>query len=78
MNKAKLSEIDDFDLDVAELRLRPRPSTPLTFPVPDDVLKSLQEIAADREMSLEGLLKLYIGKGLRQDLSDRQSARSAE
>jgi hypothetical protein len=78
MNKAKLSEIDDFDLDVAELRLRPRPSTPLTLPVPDDVLKSLQEIAADREMSLEGLLKLYIGKGLRQDLSDRRSARSVE
>jgi hypothetical protein len=74
MNKAKLSEIDDFDLDVAELRLRPRPSTPLTLPVPDDVLKSLQEIAADREMSLEGLLKLYIGKGLRQDLSDRRAA----
>jgi hypothetical protein len=78
MNKAKLSEIDDFDLDVAELRLRPRPSTPLTLPVPDDVLKSLQEVAADRGMSLEGLLKLYIGKGLRQDLSDRRSARSAE
>jgi hypothetical protein len=78
MNKAKLSEIDDFDLDVAELRLRPRPSTPLTLPVPDDVLKSLQEIAADRGMSLEGLLKLYIGKGLRQDLSDRRAARSAE
>jgi hypothetical protein len=78
MNKAKLSEIDDFDLDVAELHLRPRPSTPLTLPVPDDVLKSLQEIAADREMSLEGLLKLYIGKGLRQDLSDRRSARSTQ
>jgi hypothetical protein len=78
MNKANLSEIDDFDLDVAELRLRPRPSTPLTLPVPDDVLESLQEIAADREMSLEGLLKLYIGKGLRQDLSDRRAARSGQ
>lgn len=78
MNKTNLSEIDDFDLDAAELRLRPRPSTTLMLPVPDDVLKSLREIAADREMSLEGLLKLYIGRGLRQDLSDRRAARSAE
>ncbi|MBE9030177.1 hypothetical protein IQ266_10595 [filamentous cyanobacterium LEGE 11480] len=59
-------------MDAAELKLRPRPSTAVTLPVPDDVLQSLHEIAADREMSLEGLLKLYIGKGLRKDLSDRR------
>jgi hypothetical protein len=74
MNTSNRSESDDFDLDVAELRLRPRPSTPLTLPVPDDVLKSLQDIAADRQLSLEGLLKRYIGKGLRQDLSHRRTA----
>jgi hypothetical protein len=78
MEEENLAAIDDFDPDSAEFHLRPRPSTPLTLPVPHDVLKSLQEIAADREMSLEGLLKLYIGKGLRQDLSDRRAARSAE
>ncbi len=73
MNKAnQLSDIDDFDIDAAELRLRPRPSSLVSLPVPDDVLDSLQTIANDRNMSLEGLLKLYIGKGLRQDLSQRR------
>jgi hypothetical protein len=78
MDEENLAAIDNFDPDSAELLLRPRPSTSLTLPVPDDVLKSLQEVATSREMSLEGLLKLYIGKGLRQDLSDRRAARSAE
>jgi hypothetical protein len=73
MNKAnQLSDIDDFDIDAAELRLRSRPSSLVSLPVPDDVLDSLQKMATDRNMSLEGLLKLYIGKGLRQDLSQRR------
>jgi hypothetical protein len=54
----QLSDIDDFDIDVAELRLRPRPSSLLNLLVPDDVLASLQKMADDRNMSLEGLLKL--------------------
>jgi hypothetical protein len=66
----QLSDIDDFDIDAAELR--PRPSSLLNLLVPDDVLASLQKMADDRNMSLEGLLKLYIGKGLRQDLSQRR------
>jgi hypothetical protein len=73
MNKAnQLSDVDDFDIDAAELRLRSRPSSLVSLPVPDDVLDSLQKMATDRNMSLEGLLKLYIGKGLRQDLSQRR------
>jgi hypothetical protein len=68
----QLSDIDDFDIDTAELRLRPKPSSLLNLLVPDDVLASLQKMADDRNMSLEGLLKLYIGKGLRQDLSQRR------
>jgi hypothetical protein len=73
MNKAnQLSDIDNFDIDAAELRLRSRPSSLVSLPVPDDVLDSLQKMATDRNMSLEGLLKLYIGKGLRQDLSQRR------
>jgi hypothetical protein len=73
MNKAnQLSDIDDFDIDAAELRLRSRPSSLVSLPVPDDVLDSLQKMASDRNMSLEGLLKLYIGKGLRQDLSQQR------
>jgi hypothetical protein len=68
----QLSDIDNFDIDAAELRLRSRPSSLVSLPVPDDVLDSLQKMATDRNMSLEGLLKLYIGKGLRQDLSQQR------
>jgi hypothetical protein len=68
MNKVnQLSDVDTFDEDAVVLKPRPRASTPVTLLVPDDVLASLQQVAIDREMSLEGLLKLYIGKGLRGD-----------
>lgn len=52
-----------------ELRLRPRPTTAVTLQVPDDVLASLERVASGRDMSVEALMKLYIGQGLRQDLS---------
>ena len=73
MNKVNLiSEVDVFDDDVMELKVCQRPSTPLTLSIPNDVLEALQMIAIDREMSLARLLKLYIGKGLRQDRSHRK------
>ena len=72
MNKVnQLSDVDTFDEDAVVLRVRPRASTPVTLLVPDDVLASLQQTAIDREMSLDGLLKLYIGKGLRVDRSQK-------
>ena len=67
----QLSDVDTFDEDAVVLRVRPRASTPVTLLVPDDVLASLQQVAIDREMSLDGLLKLYIGKGLRVDRSQK-------
>ena len=70
MNKVnQLSDVDTFDEDAVVLRVRPRASTPVTLLVPDDVLTLLQQVAIDREMSLDGLLKLYIVKGLRVDRS---------
>ena len=75
MNKVNLfSEVDVFDDDVMELKVRQRPSTTMSISIPDDVLEALQEMAIDREMSLAGLLKLYIGKGLRQDRGHRKPA----
>ena len=72
MNKVnQLSDVDTFDEDEVMLQVRPRASTPVTLLVPDDVLASLQQTAIDREMSLDGLLKLYIGKGLRVDRSQK-------
>ncbi len=51
------------------LKLKSRPSETVSISIPTDTLKSLQKVANCRDMSLEALLKFYIGKGLRQDLS---------
>ena len=67
----QLSDVDTFDEDAVVLRVRPRASTPVTLLVSGDVLTLLQQVAIDREMSLDGLLKLYIGKGLRVDRSQK-------
>ena len=49
------------------LRLRPRPSEAVTLPIPSDTLEVIRRVAATRDMSIEALLKFYIGQGLRQD-----------
>jgi hypothetical protein len=52
-----------------ELRIRPRETETVALRIPTDVLKALQKVAAGRDMSVEALMKLYIGGGLRQDLA---------
>ncbi|MFB2893906.1 hypothetical protein ACE1CI_13430 [Aerosakkonemataceae cyanobacterium BLCC-F50] len=51
------------------LQLRPRPTETVFLEIPQDTLKSLQEVAQIRDMSLSALLKFYVGQGLRQDLA---------
>jgi len=52
-----------------ELRLRPRPAESFTLKIPVDAVANLQKVAASRDMTVEALLRLYIGQGLRQDLA---------
>jgi len=52
-----------------ELKLRPRPATTIEVRVPTDVLASMEKAAGSRDMTIEALMKLYIGQGLRQDLA---------
>jgi hypothetical protein len=54
------------------LQIHPRPSETFSLEIPVDVLQSLQEVAANRDMSLSALIKLYIGQGLRQEGSISQ------
>lgn len=68
-NSTKMSE-QEF-----ELKVRPRPSETVPLKIPVDTLQSLKEIAKDRDMSVEALLKFYIGQGLRQDISQKFSNR---
>ncbi len=43
--------------------------------MPIDVLESLYEIAEVRDMSLEALIRFYVGHGLREDLDRRYGDR---
>lgn len=52
-----------------ELRFRPRKNTRISFQIPAEALASLKKVAENRNMSVEALIKFYVGQGLRQDLS---------
>ena len=52
-----------------ELHLRPRAVETVSIQVPKATLASIEKVAASRDMSYQALLKLYIGQGLRQDLT---------
>lgn len=52
-----------------ELRFRNRPSQELVISLPMDVISSLERVAAARDMSLDALVKFYLGQSLRQDLA---------
>lgn len=57
------------------LHLRPRPAELVSISIPKDTLASLEKIALRRDMSVEALLKFYIGQGLRDDLAKLYSDR---
>ena len=61
-----------------ELKLRSRDSKPVTINIPAGTLTSLEKIAAGRDMSVEALLKLYIGQSMRQDLAKLSTDRVLE
>lgn len=61
-----------------DLRLRSRDNKAVTIHIPADTLASLEKIAASRDMSVEALLKLYIGQSMRQDLAKLSADRVME
>jgi hypothetical protein len=61
-----------------ELHLRPRAAEAVTLSIPSDVLATIREVAATRDMSAEALMRLYIGQGLRQDTARLFSERILE
>jgi len=54
-----------------ELHFHARPTTSVTLSVPIDTFETLEQVAASRDMSVEALLKLYVGQGLRHDVAQR-------
>ena len=65
--------IPDKNTPVSEegfpLNFKPRPSSSVSISIPNDTLQSLEQVATHRDMSLDALIKFYLGQGLRQDLS---------
>ncbi len=64
--------------DQPHLTIRPRSKEAIALDVPSDTLAALQHVAAGRDMSVEALMKLYIGQGLRQDLAKQFGDRVLE
>ena len=52
-----------------ELRIRERPSQAVAIQIPNDTLASIEKVAEQCDMSKDALIRLYIGEGLRRDLS---------
>jgi hypothetical protein len=52
-----------------QLHVQPRPPEIIDLSMPVDTIESLRKVANSRGMTLEALLKLYVGQGLREDLS---------
>ncbi|HYW08139.1 MAG TPA: hypothetical protein VE913_14345 [Longimicrobium sp.] len=53
--------------ELTNLRFHPRPSEIVEIDIPVDTLSRLRELAAARDMSVAGLLKMYIGQSMRPD-----------
>jgi hypothetical protein len=60
---------EDLASEDVVLQVHPRESEVVSIRIPKDTLESMRKVAAQRDMSLEALIKLYVGKCLRQDLS---------
>ncbi len=56
-----------------ELYLRPRATQTVSINIPTDTLRSLKKVAANRDMTLDALLKFDIGQILRQDVAKLSS-----
>jgi hypothetical protein len=64
-----MSSLEDLAPEDFVLQVHPREFETVAIQIPKDTLESLRKVAAQRDMSLAALIKLYVGKSLRQDLS---------
>lgn len=52
---------------------RERESVEIKLDIPKDVLKILEEIAEKKNLSVESVLKFFIGQGLRKELDPKSA-----
>ena len=58
--------MNQIEVDI-KLQIKPRATESVLLQIPVDAMQSLEEVAASRDMSIDALLKFYIGNGLRED-----------
>ena len=73
MKKPESESEEKFDLI-----FHPRATERLSIAVSKEALASLKQVAAHRDMSVQALLKFYIGQGLRQDIANLFGTRVLE
>lgn len=54
-----------------------RESVDIKLNIPKDVIESLEKIAKKRDLSVESVLKFFIGQGLRKELGPKETSRLA-
>ncbi len=57
----------EIALEEPGLKVRPRESHSVTLSISVQALMQLEKVALRRDMSVQGLLKFYVGQGLRED-----------
>jgi hypothetical protein len=62
--------LHEVDGELVGVNWRSRETESVPMNLPKTVIASLEQVAASRDMSIDALLKLYIGQSLRRDLSD--------
>lgn len=58
-----MSQVDE----VITLQIKSRETEVVSLQIPVESMRSLRDVATSRDMSVDALLKFYIGQGLRQD-----------
>lgn len=66
MNRNYMNNNKDYTLTI-----KPRSMEIVSIKIPSDTLKKLEEIAQEKDMSLEALIRFYIGKNLREEISQK-------
>ncbi len=65
--------MNNLNEEAVELKIKPRETESVTVEIPKDVLEALRRVSSYKDMSMEALLKFYLGQGLRQDVSKHYS-----
>ena len=59
--------------EIRPLKFYQRESVDIKLNIPKDVVETLEKIAQKKDLSVESVLKFFIGQGLRKELSPQEA-----